>query len=518
MKRNRRGNEFTDACHVLAFGAALLCGCGGNDNAIRRSDILGGAAGSSVLQYSSAATITRTSSVQGGGGTAACLCSAEPQCPCASTTAQNLQGGGGSSTDDYLQHITSGGTLSTGGVTSGSTNTGDVITSGGTSNTDGTFPSGGMLSTGGVTLGGTSTGAIPSGGTSNTGGGIASSVTSASGGVTSGGTSSTAGVIASGGTSSTGGSTSGGASTSGVTSGGTSSTGGVTSSPSTGVGGSNTTPTAPTCSPACAGGNASWECAGGSCKVLACEPDYRDCDGAVLGCETNIQSSVDHCGSCTTACSGGNAEWSCQQGQCVAKACAAGFADCSSAPGCETSAARNPSHCGRCNNACSLLVCRNEGCLDHKVRDGNTGPGQGYFNVAKNYLIGERIKVEAPSVLIGFGIALNANAFNVQAYAGVYEDALNTPGKLLAGGQSSLQMGPGGAEFETEQVDLLPGNYYWLLVVTNETAMYAYNNPTTKSGNTRYISYAYQALPTSAPATMDIPNIPDPNFYLIVAQ
>jgi hypothetical protein len=99
-----------------------------------------------------------------------------------------------------------------------------------------------------------------------------------------------------------------------------------------------------------------------SCRAATCDGEcasgFQDCDDDKLtnGCETNIETDPDHCGSCTTACSNVNIAYpTCAGGSCNGT-CNPGFMDCDmdlQGDGCETDIDTNPSHCGSCTTACS---------------------------------------------------------------------------------------------------------------------------------------------------------------------
>ncbi len=109
------------------------------------------------------------------------------------------------------------------------------------------------------------------------------------------------------------------------------------------------------CDRACAVPNAAPSCAAGACGVAACSTGFGDCDmAAANGCETDLTSSLAHCGRCGQACAAGaNATAACMGGTCRST-CNAGFADCDMNPanGCEASLA-DPASCGACGTRCS---------------------------------------------------------------------------------------------------------------------------------------------------------------------
>ena len=77
------------------------------------------------------------------------------------------------------------------------------------------------------------------------------------------------------------------------------------------------------------------------------------------GCETNINSEVNRCSSCTNDCDAlykmkpNVVTMRCGNGMCKVDTCAPHFLDCDGAPsnGCEQ--AFDAAHCGRCAPACA---------------------------------------------------------------------------------------------------------------------------------------------------------------------
>lgn len=91
-------------------------------------------------------------------------------------------------------------------------------------------------------------------------------------------------------------------------------------------------------------------------EISNCATGTGDCDNSPqTACETDLLTSVDHCGECGAACSLPNATSKCTSGKCQVDACSAGFSDCNGLPedGCEVELATNVGHCGTCGNACS---------------------------------------------------------------------------------------------------------------------------------------------------------------------
>ncbi len=128
--------------------------------------------------------------------------------------------------------------------------------------------------------------------------------------------------------------------------------------------------------------HASAVCNDGNCGiefidgVKSCQDGWGDCDNEPEnGCETNLRTSVEHCGICDSECSvlGGNERGTpyCDAGACSAT-CTEPYADCEPDPitttlyECETNLESDPDHCSECENACpegaSAAVCRNGIC------------------------------------------------------------------------------------------------------------------------------------------------------------
>lgn len=90
-------------------------------------------------------------------------------------------------------------------------------------------------------------------------------------------------------------------------------------------------------------------CVNGACGVGSCEAKRANCnDNATDGCETNVEASHLHCGSCNNAACG--EDLICSDGTC-ASSCAAGRTAC--AGGC-VDLATDSSHCGECDKACPV--------------------------------------------------------------------------------------------------------------------------------------------------------------------
>lgn len=107
------------------------------------------------------------------------------------------------------------------------------------------------------------------------------------------------------------------------------------------------------CGLECENENGSTRCVDGECQPT-CAEGFEDCDrDPQNGCETDLASSLRHCGACGERCNPENASGECADGVCTAT-CESGFADCNGLveDGCEVDLS-SPSTCGSCDNACS---------------------------------------------------------------------------------------------------------------------------------------------------------------------
>ena len=123
------------------------------------------------------------------------------------------------------------------------------------------------------------------------------------------------------------------------------------------------------CGLPCAPANGTGACASGNCTISSCNTGFANCDAAVTnGCETNLTSDPNNCNACGTICTFAHAAATCASRVCTLGACAAGYANCDSAPanGCEISTTNDPAHCGGCSTVCAYAnataTCTNSVC------------------------------------------------------------------------------------------------------------------------------------------------------------
>lgn len=111
-----------------------------------------------------------------------------------------------------------------------------------------------------------------------------------------------------------------------------------------------------TCTNGCESGtNSTPTCKKGVCS-LTCDKGYADCDyQSFNGCEINVLGNPLHCGDCKTACLFANATPTCDQGKCAIAQCTKGFADCDKdlKNGCEANLGTDPVNCSACSNKCA---------------------------------------------------------------------------------------------------------------------------------------------------------------------
>lgn len=127
------------------------------------------------------------------------------------------------------------------------------------------------------------------------------------------------------------------------------------------------------CDNACDFENANSVCQEGKCQVTSCVAGYLNCDGNMsTGCEQNITNDVNNCGECGKKCSLENATSVCTNGTCTIGACEDKYKDCNNkaSDGCESDIRSSVSHCGGCGKKCNLSCfpekkCKNK-CVSSK--------------------------------------------------------------------------------------------------------------------------------------------------------
>jgi hypothetical protein len=110
------------------------------------------------------------------------------------------------------------------------------------------------------------------------------------------------------------------------------------------------------CGAVCTLPHATATCARSACAIAACDAGFADCDGnPTNGCEVDTQTSAAHCGRCGQVCTFTNAAGACVAGACAIGACSALFGNCNglAADGCETNLNTSNQHCGACGSPCA---------------------------------------------------------------------------------------------------------------------------------------------------------------------
>jgi len=136
---------------------------------------------------------------------------------------------------------------------------------------------------------------------------------------------------------------------------------------------------AQSCDP-CAYAHADALCIGGVCALGTCENQWGNCDlDPATGCETDLNSSVSHCGGCGASCSLPHATMTCQGGNCQFAACDGDYQSCDGnllGTGCETDIGWDDQNCGSCGTVCHAgFDCNNTACRCSSNADCDTGGG-----------------------------------------------------------------------------------------------------------------------------------------------
>ncbi len=109
------------------------------------------------------------------------------------------------------------------------------------------------------------------------------------------------------------------------------------------------------CGNTCNLDNATASCTNQECIVKTCAVGFSNCNGDHAdGCETNLKSDDNNCGTCAKVCSAPNAGSTCSAGECAITSCAPGFGDCTAAPGCESHLPTDLNNCGTCGTTCNF--------------------------------------------------------------------------------------------------------------------------------------------------------------------
>ena len=100
---------------------------------------------------------------------------------------------------------------------------------------------------------------------------------------------------------------------------------------------------------------ASYSCVAAQCGIMTCNTGFADCDQTyATGCEKGVSADINNCGACNAVCTTANGTPNCAASACGIASCNAGFADCDLlvSTGCEIQIATNVDFCGSCLNAC----------------------------------------------------------------------------------------------------------------------------------------------------------------------
>src|SRR6185437_11516922 len=108
------------------------------------------------------------------------------------------------------------------------------------------------------------------------------------------------------------------------------------------------------CGNVCSAAHGTPACFEGVCGIAVCDAGYADCDGdPANGCEVDTGTDASNCGACGNVCKVSNGMGTCSGGTCTTAMCDAGYADCDGNPanGCETNVASDVNNCGSCGHA-----------------------------------------------------------------------------------------------------------------------------------------------------------------------
>jgi hypothetical protein len=134
------------------------------------------------------------------------------------------------------------------------------------------------------------------------------------------------------------------------------------------------------CGRACNFANATGRCVNGQCTLATCNAGYGNCDtNPANGCEVNIMTDPNNCGGCGQRCNFANATGRCVNGQCTLATCNAGYGNCDTNPanGCEVNIMTDPNNCGTCGRACNFANAYGGRCASGQCQVGACLAGYG---------------------------------------------------------------------------------------------------------------------------------------------
>jgi len=266
-----------------------------------------------------------------------------------------------------------------------------------------------------------------------------------------------------------------------------------------------------TCSgntPICAASGVSYAC------VSGCSGSQVRCGGVC----TDLNSDASNCTACGKSCTISNGTPLCTAGVCVPASCNAGYTKCGSTCQYTDGDANN---CGGCDLKCpSGALCKTGLCevrvgYPNRFLDNQDRP----FSRSAGEVLALPITINRASTLLAFGYINESTTVGAVASFGLYNADVNGgPGTLVASSADVVLKGSV-QEVLTQNVVLQPGTYYFSILVRDEGEPKIYT--TAASQIDCWISiHAYSdGLPTTflSVAPEDFLTA-TPNLYLVVKQ
>lgn len=150
------------------------------------------------------------------------------------------------------------------------------------------------------------------------------------------------------------------------------------------------------CGRECKVANGTPRCSNGVCEIESCDQFYADCDKTYSnGCETYTRDDINNCGNCGLKCYVQNGVPKCTDGICEIDKCNTPYKDCKNGyvDGCETNTNTDVNNCGGCNKKCSapsaISKCVNGFCAIDKCENGYKDCDGVYSNGCEIYIAGD---------------------------------------------------------------------------------------------------------------------------------